>query len=233
MSRKLRALFGMAVSFSAICLAAAPSVEAATLTARGNEPGWQIELSDEAITFRTLEGKILTIEPAPQPTRENGIDIYSATADGGQFTLAVADEACTDTMTGMPYPKSATVTVDGRKFSGCAGEPASLLHGDWLVKRIAGKDLVAKSEPTLSFGPDGSIHGNGSCNRVFGSFALTGEELRISETGASMMMCDQPLMDQEREFLGALEAVRRFEVLPTRQVRLLGKDGQALLDLGK
>lgn len=232
MSRKLRALFGMAVSFLAICLAAAASVEAASLRARGNEPGWQIELSDQAITFRTLEG-ILTIEPAPQPTRENGIDTYSATVDGRQFTLAVADEACADTMTGMPYPKSATVTVDGRKFAGCAGEPASLLHGDWLVKRIAGKDLVAKSEPTLSFGPDGSIHGNGSCNRVFGSFALTGEELRISDMGASMMMCDQPLMDQEREFLGALEAVRRFEVLPTKQLRLLGKDGQTLLDLGK
>lgn len=233
MSPKLCLCLGIAVSFSTICLAAEVEVEAAKLKMRGNEPSWQIELSDKAIVFRSLEGKTFTIEPVPQPIRESGIDTYSATVDDRQFTLAVADKLCTDTMTAMPYPKTATVVVGDRKFAGCAGEPASLLHGNWLVKRIAENAVVVGSEPFLAFGPDGSIHGNGSCNRVLGGFVLTGEGLTISETGASMMMCDQPLMDQERKFLDTLEAVRRFEVASTGQLRLLGKDGQALLDLEK
>ena len=230
---KLSLSFGIVAPFVAICLFAADQGAAATLSARGNEPSWQIEMSDKALTFRSLEGETFTIEPVPQPTRENGIDTYSVTVDGRQFTLAIANEVCADTMTGMPYPKTATVIVGDDKLSGCGGEPASLLHGDWRVERIAGKALVAGSEPTLAFGPDGDIHGNGSCNRFFGSFALTGEGLTISETGASMMMCEQPLMDQERSLLNAFEAARRFEVATTGQLRLLGKDGQSVLNLGK
>ena len=203
------------------------------MTARGNEPGWQIKVSDKAITFHALDGETFTIVPAPKPTTKDGTDIYTATVDGRQFTLTLADAVCADTMTGMPYPKTATVMMDDRKLAGCAGEPADLLHGDRPVEMIVGKALVAGSQPTLAFDSGGSIHGNGSCNRFFGKFTVTGEALTISETGASMMMCDQPLMDQERGLLGALEAVRRFEVASTGQLQLLGKDGQTLIRLGK
>jgi len=233
LSRKSCSLFRIAAPFLAFCLAAAGSAEAATLTARGNEPGWHVVVSDKAISFRALEGETFTIEPVPQPTTTNGTDVYTATVDGRHFTLTIAEAVCVDTMTGMPYPKTATVMMDDRKLAGCAGEPADLLHGDWPVEMIAGSAIVAGSQPTLAFDQDGSIHGNGSCNRFLGKFTLNGEGLTISETGASMMMCDQPLMDQERNLLAALEAVRRFEVASTGQLRLLGKDGQTLVSLGK
>ncbi|UVK42901.1 META domain-containing protein [Mesorhizobium sp. AR07] len=203
------------------------------MTARGNEPNWQIKVSDKAITFHALEGETFTIEPVPQPTTKDGTDVYTATVDGRHFTLTITDAVCADTMTGMPYPNTATVMMGDRKLAGCAGEPADLLHGDRPVEMIAGKALVAGSQPTLAFDQGGSVHGNGSCNRFFGKFTATGEGLTISETGASMMMCDQPLMDQERNLLAALEAVRRFEVASTGQLRLLGKDGQTLVSLGK
>ncbi len=45
------------------------------------------------------------------------------------------------------------------------------------------------------------------------------------------MACDPPLMDQERNFLNALEAVDHFEVTSTGWLRLFGVDGRGLVGL--
>lgn len=223
----------LAASLAALSLhaTAMSHAEAASLTARGNEPGWQIRISDTALSFNALGGETFTVKPAPQPTRQGDADTYLATVDGRQFALTIAAKICVDTMSGMPYPQTATVILGDRKLEGCAGEPGDLLNGDWLVDEIQGKATVEGSKPTLAFEPDGRIHGNGSCNRFFGGFALTGEALTISETGASMMMCDQALMDQERNLLKALGSVHRFEASQTGRVQLLDKDGQGLVSL--
>ncbi|MDI6025913.1 META domain-containing protein [Corticibacterium sp. UT-5YL-CI-8] len=223
---------GVAVFLSLAGLVTLDRVEAATLTARGNEPGWHIEISETAISFRELNGENFKIEPVPQAaTPSNGITTYSATVDGQPFSLTIEDRICADTMTGMPHPKAAAVVLGARSLSGCAGEPASLLHGDWRIEEIGGSAVVTESEPSLFFDPDGNINGNASCNRFLGQFTLTGEGLTISETGASMMMCDQPLMEQERSLLAALQAVRRFEVVSAERVRLLGDDNRTLVSI--
>jgi heat shock protein HslJ len=221
----------LAIPVLSLSLAVPGMAQAASLTARGNEPGWRIEVSDKTIVFQGQDGENFTIEPLPPVTTADGIETYSAKVGDRPFTLTLADNICTDTMSGMPYPKTATVTLGERTLAGCAGEPASLLHGDWRIGDIGGNAVVAQSEPTLSFDLDGSIHGNASCNRFFGHFTLTGEGLSISETGASMMMCDQPLMDQERSLLKAFEAVHRFEVASNGQVRLLGGDDRPLVTI--
>jgi len=128
----------------------------------------------------------------------------------------------------MPYPRTATLVIGKQKLAGCAGEAASLLHGDWQVWTIGGNAVVPQSAPTLSFDPDGSIHGNASCNRFFGRFVLTGESLSISGTGTSRMMCEQPVMDQEQNLLKALSSVHRFEAVSKDEIRFLGGDDQAL-----
>lgn len=223
----------LAASLAALSMCAATTGNAGTtsLSARGNEPGWQVRIAGNALSFNVLGGESFEIRPAPQPIRQGGADTYQATVGGRQFALTVAAGICVDTMSGMPYPRTAFVVLGDRKLAGCAGEPAELLHGDWQVAEIRGKPPVAGSKPTLAFDPDGRIHGNGSCNRFFGGFTLTGESLAISETGASMMMCEQPLMDQERGLLKALEAIERFEVTQDGQVRLLGREGQEVVSL--
>jgi heat shock protein HslJ len=232
-----RVSLGSALRIAAPCLAlslaAIDSGEAASLTARGNEPGWHIEVSESAITFRAMDGENFTIEPVPQPTTANAVATYAATVGGRPFTLSLADEVCADTMTGMQHPKTATVVIGDRRLTGCGGEPAALLHGDWRIEEIGGTAIVAGSEPTLTFEPDGRIHGNGSCNRFIGSFSLSGEGLKFSPAGASMMACDQPLMDQEHTLLKAFEAIHRFEVGPEGRLRLIGDKGGTLVSLRK
>ncbi|QMV01787.1 META domain-containing protein [Devosia sp. D6-9] len=209
------------------------SAQAASLTARGNEPSWRVDISDERIAFSMLDGETVTLEPAPAPTVSNGISVYSATTDQGAFALVVADKVCIDTMSGMPHPKTAIVISGERKLVGCGGDPADLLRGEWRVEEIGGKAIIAGSEPSLAFEADGSIHGNGSCNRFFGTFTLTGEGLTVSQVGATMMACDQGLMDQEHRLLQAFETVGRFDVGDDGGVRLVGHDGRVLVKLGK
>lgn len=200
-----------------------------SITARGNEPSWQLEIADAEITFQTLGNDMVRISSSA--TSSNNVDLYTGSVDGQPFVAVLAGVVCTDTMSGMPFPKTAIVVAGERTFTGCGGASATLLYGEWRIEQINGAAVIVGSEPTIGFSRDGRVQGNGSCNRYFGSFALTGEGLAISETGASMMACEQGLMDQERELLTALESVRRFEVGTAGQLLLVGDANQAVVVL--
>ena len=104
-----------------------------------------------------------------------------------------------------------------------------LLHGEWLIEEIGGKAVIAKSLPTINFGDDGKISGNGSCNRYFGPYALTGEGLRFSDLASSMMACEQPLMDQEALLLKNLRETTLFEIDPVGTLLLHGEHGKSVV----
>ena len=217
-------ILGMSAAF-VLSFSAVQAARAESFSARGNEPGWHLEVTEKAITFRTQEGETLSVEPVPAAQETEAGRTYSAVAGGKPFTLTIADRICSDTMADMPFPKTVSLVVGERTLSGCGGDPASLLHGDWKIDTIGGKPVVEKSEPTLAFAPDGSIHGNGSCNRFFGGFTLSGEGLKLSQVGASMMLCDQPVMEQEHALLAAFEGITHFEIVSPTQIRLMGASG--------
>jgi heat shock protein HslJ/uncharacterized membrane protein len=220
---------GATIGAAAMALLMTGGARAASWTATGNEPGWHVEVSDQAIAFSTMDGAALTVTPLPKPTRASELAVYAATVDGKPFTLVAVDKLCTDTMSGMQFPKTVAVTVGETAYAGCGGDPLSLLLGDRRVIQIEGEPVVAGSEASIAFDLDGSVHGNASCNRFFGSYTLTGEGLTISNAGASMMACEEAFMQQEQRFLAALDAVRGFERAADGQLRLIGDDGRALV----
>jgi heat shock protein HslJ len=217
----------------ALLLTAGPALSQSGVTARGNEPFWSLEIATEAMTFSTPDGEPLKISPVPAPISANNVDLYVTTADGQPFVAVLADQLCVDDMSGMSFPRTAIVAIGERQFTGCGGESATLLHGDWRITAIGTTPVIATSEPTMTFSPDGKIGGNASCNRYFGNFTLTGEGLSFSEAGATMMACDGPLMQQESSFLAALETITGFGITSTNQLTLLGADGQPAITLSK
>jgi len=195
--------------------------------AQGNEPFWSLRRTDDAITFQTMDGAMVTISPVPEENVSDGARTFRADVEGEDFVLTITEKVCTDTMSGMPFPVRVSVTLGADAYDGCGGEPAALLAGDWTVTAVDGAPPVADSEPSLGF-EETRVSGNASCNRFFGSYHLTGEGLSVGEMGASMMMCADPVMAQERAMLSILEATTGFAVADDGMLTLHAADGRTL-----
>ena len=204
--------------------------EAATdFRAMGNEPGWRVDIEGDRMTLITQDGAKRVV---PRPAAAQRTDAFTryAARTAGEMTVTVFNRRCQDTMTGMPYPHAVEVLYDGRKLSGCGGDPATLLQGpEWTVVDIAGKKIVDRSRATLDFGADGRVSGAASCNRFTAPYTLTGESLTISPRAAvTMMACEPALMQQEGLFLDVLRNVSRFNIGPDGALTLHANDGRTI-----
>lgn len=203
--------------------------KAARFRARGNEPGWGLDIDGERMTLVTPDGG-KHVAPAPAAQRTDAYTRYAARAGRTDVTATVFNRLCRDTMTGMPHPHAVEVVVDGRKLAGCGGDPATLLHGrEWVVADIDGKGPVDRSRATLNFGTDGRVAGRASCNNFTAQYTLTGEALTVSKAAGTMMACEPALMAQERLFLDLLQRVRRFDVRPDGALVLQTDDGRTIV----
>lgn len=81
-----------------------------------------------------------------------------------------------------------------------------LVFSAWRPVRLGEMRLPDDTEMYLQFGADGKITGHGGCNRFFGDYDLTGEELKIGPLGATRMACPEPAMSFEISFLEAIQA---------------------------
>jgi putative lipoprotein len=98
------------------------------------------------------------------------------------------------------------------------GATSDLLHTVWQLQDVGGTPALPNVEATLEFPADGKIAGRGSCNRFFGGVEFTGDQMRVSQMGATQMACIGDAMTQESKYLGALQNAERF-----------ARDGTALL----
>jgi heat shock protein HslJ len=220
----------MAAALAAIlCSLAVPEALASTFVARGNEPSWQVEVGEDGIAFRTLNGETVSISPAPEPRVADDSRIYETVTGGKTFSLVIHDRICVDPMSGMPYPKTAAVVWGAATFSGCGGDPAELLHGEWRIVEIGGQAVLAGTKPTLTLEAGNRASGNATCNRLVGSYELTGESLTISALSLTRMLCERDLMEQETAIMRAFESVDRFDIDVERRLVLIGGDDRKII----
>lgn len=202
------------------------------LSAQGNEPGWSLIISGDRLDLVTDYGanhQTLTLLP---PTREDDRTVYR-TSDNSTL-IAVSDDICRDSMSGMTYPKTVMVTYDTTALNGCGGDPATLLtRGEWVVEDVNGGGIVDRSQGTLLFtGPENGeeprVGGRAFCNRYTASYELTGEGLTIGNAAVTRMACAPALMDLEQKFLDILMHTQRFELTETGALVLHAADGRTL-----
>lgn len=198
--------------------------------ARGNEPAWMLEMTGGELRLELDYGQTRITVQQPAPTREPNLTHYHVRTDDGQLIdVTLLDELCTDTMTGMPYPRAATVMIDGRELRGCAGDPRDLLVGEaWVVEDIGGAGIIDRSRVTLRFERDGRLGGNASCNSYTGNYTLGGELMGFSAVAATLMACSPALMAQEQTFFELLDSLNRFEISDTGALVLHAADGTTL-----
>ena len=90
--------------------------------------------------------------------------------------------------------------------------PASLFGDEWLVEDIAGRGVIDYARTTMTFGTDGQVSGETSCNRYFAGFKVKGTQLQIGEVGVTKRACVPAVMDQEMRFLNAINAVSSYHI---------------------
>jgi heat shock protein HslJ len=98
---------------------------------------------------------------------------------------------------------------------GCTtAQPATpqLTGTTWRAETIMGRPVLDASTSTITFEADGRVHGQGGCNRYFGSSTVDGEQLAFGQLGATRMACAEALMDQETRFFQALQSAERWTI---------------------
>lgn len=203
------------------------ALEEETLTARGNEPGWLLNIADGDLSLVWNYGENELSAPLPAPEEKEGAKRYSLPDEN--LTVTMAQTLCHDDATGMPYPYRVAVDIRGQALNGCGGDPASLLKGEWVVEDINNGGVIDSSHATLSFGDGGRLAGSGSCNNYSAAYTLGGEGLSIGPAAATKKACAPALMNQEQNFFDSLAAVRRFEIDETGALILQGEDGARIL----
>lgn len=199
-------------------------------SARGNEPGWLLNISQEQFELNADYGQTTIIAPISKPLIiELGVSTQFDT-DQGALTFVAEDKLCHDSMSGMPHPYTVTIQTEQKTMQGCGGEPRSLLSkNQWTVLTLANQMLVQDSRISLKFSPDMQLAGVASCNRYTTSYTLTGEGLSIGTITTTLMACDPALMEQEASFLKYLASVERFDINDSGQLVLYTSQGASLL----
>lgn len=198
------------------------------LRARGNEPGWLLELDTETLVLNWDYGERVLAANTPAAVFDDKVTSYGTRVDDRRLLIAVHDRLCADGMTGMPHPKRVIVSLDDRVLRGCGGEPEDLLTGEWVIEDVNGRGIIDASRATVVFDGEGRIGGRGSCNSYGGSYELSGEGLAVSDLFSTQMACVEALMRQEQRVLAILEAVRRFDINETGALILHADDGRTL-----
>ncbi len=203
-----------------------PDRSAEPFRARGNEPFWSLRLGEDELRLERLGQAPRIVAPPPAARIEAGVHAFEAALDGRALRLRIEPTPCTDTMTGMPHPATVRLELGGERPVGCGGDPGSLLRAAARTENaLDGASLPAQRPLELHFGTDGRVPGQAPCNRIVGSYRLSGEELRLGPVASTMMASEEPMMAAERRNVESREAVRRFELAPAGELVLVAEGG--------
>ncbi|RUO20824.1 hypothetical protein CWE08_06905 [Aliidiomarina iranensis] len=197
------------------------------LEARGNEPFWNLILYETRVELNRMSEEQLQF--AWQERAVGEYNLFSENAGEIVGTAKIIEEVCRDTMTGMPYPKRAEVTVGEQQLSGCAGSPIELLAGpEWRITHVQGEAIAESVAVSINFGENGEVYGNSGCNRFVGEYVLTGENFQLHQLASTRMACSEIQMATENQVLEALSDVVRFDIETDNVLELITSSGTRL-----
>lgn len=108
---------------------------------------------------------------------------------------------------------------DGQAGITLSGQSNSLSKTSWNITSFnngnqAVVGIVADSSPTITFGDDGTVSGNSSCNTFSGQYTLSGESISIGALVSTKMACTEQegIMEQEQGILTALESAATWSI---------------------
>ena len=103
----------------------------------------------------------------------------------------------------------ATFVSESQGLEGTAWDVLNFNNGRGAVVGV-----IEGTEITALFGADGTVSGNAGCNEYFASYSVISNTIKIGTPGTTFRFCEEPkgVMDQEFEFLNALESAATYSI---------------------
>lgn len=186
----------------------------------GTEPFWNIEISDDFIVYKDIDGKqeIFSIQNTHKAQDANAKLIRSESGNE-QLEVTIAQKPCSDGMSDESFDYRTDVSIISKdselKLSGCGNYVIPLkMQGKWELISFNGNEIPADKflkTPYLAFeNQENKVSGNASCNGFSGAIFFDNQYIRFSKLGVTRMMCAHENM--ENEFLKELETITQYEL---------------------
>lgn len=206
---------------AATSAAAAQPERVADATAQGHEPAWQAQFGAQRFDFQAADGTrfALDLDARPKP---GAAPLQLGLQWKGEPLLLRSEAAlCHDLRSGHPYPWRLSITLAGRVYHGCGGDPAWLLQGaGWQ----GGERLR-----TLRFESDGRFSAELACNRLQGRYRLEAGALSLLPGPLTRRACwGEQANAVEAELLAQLPRVWGFDLDAQGRLSLRLTDGGTL-----
>ncbi|MFJ8776964.1 META domain-containing protein [Streptomyces microflavus] len=172
----------------------------------------------DRITF----GKPVSTQMACDETTEKAEKAALAAMDG-EVTAKLSGEKLTLTTEGGD-----TIALSEEKPAGLAGTRwavNTLLSGETATSVPA--DLPKERVPHLTFGKDGTVHGNSGCNSFHGKAAVKGSTIDFGPPAGTRKMCPEAEMEVERAVLAALDGPATYTIKGST-LTVTSKDGKGI-----
>jgi len=92
--------------------------------------------------------------------------------------------------------------------------------------------VIIGTEISAYFGEDGQLTGNAGCNNYSAAYELDGDQIKIGPAITTRMSCSEPegIMEQEMEYLAALESARVYRFEDQERLILQDAGGSRMVD---
>ena len=107
--------------------------------------------------------------------------------------------------------------ASGKELATFTAQSNSLAGTGWIVTgynngKQAVVSVMAGTELTANFGGDGRLTGSAGCNDYTASYQTDGSKISIGPAASTKKACEQPVMDQETQYLAALATAATYRV---------------------
>jgi heat shock protein HslJ len=161
------------------------------------------QLEGNKITIGPAATTRMACEPAVMEQETQYLAALQSAAtyriDGSKMEMRTADGALAATFQKAPSGSDA--------LAGSAWNVISYNNGKQAVVSV-----MLNTSITADFGVDGMLTGNGGCNNYAATYQTDGAKISIGPVNSTRMACEQAVMDQETQYLAALQSAATYRI---------------------
>jgi heat shock protein HslJ/uncharacterized membrane protein len=194
-------------------------------TANGNEPFWNIAISENQIEFTSLITGFENIKtPYVEPVRamDANVKMYTIETESVQIKVQIFQSECTNSMSGIVSKYTVKIDLKHNKdleyktIEGCGNYITDYRLTDiWLLEELNNKKVIAtdfnKELPLIEINTtDNKFFGYAGCNSMNGTLFFEKGIIRFTNIITTKMMCQKG--NKESEFIKTLQSVTTYKI---------------------